>query len=162
VSDRVVAVRAESVVLPLPEPLQLGAMTIDSREYATVRLVTEAGLTGRSYCLTRNAPVAELVDRLVAPHLVGRDSEAIGEAWEACVHANVMIGRTGLVRRALGLVDVALWDIAAQRARQPLHRCLRRPNAPLRAAGVPVMVVAAYPRSSPTRFLATRATATGS
>jgi L-alanine-DL-glutamate epimerase-like enolase superfamily enzyme len=60
--------------------------------------------------------------------------------WEACSRATVAIGRTGLVVRAIGLVDIALWDVAAQAAGVPLWRLLggTDPVAPL-------MMVAAYP-----------------
>jgi L-alanine-DL-glutamate epimerase-like enolase superfamily enzyme len=144
-TDRVVSVEAATVVLDLPEPLRVGPMTIVSREYATLRLTTEAGVVGKAYCLTRNAPVAACVERLVAPNVRGADSAGIRNIWERCIRANVMVGRTGLVLRALGLADVALWDVAAQRAGVPLHALLGQEPAP-----VPVVMVAAYPVSSRT------------
>jgi L-alanine-DL-glutamate epimerase-like enolase superfamily enzyme len=145
VTDRVVSVEAGMVVLELPEPLRVGPMTVVSREYATLRLRTEDGLVGKAYCLTRNAPVAACVERLIAPSLRGADSSDIRGIWEQCIRANVMVGRTGLVLRALGLIDVALWDVAAQRAGVPLHALLGREPAP-----VPVIMVAAYPAASRT------------
>ena len=92
------------------------------------------GLVGKAYCLTRNAPVAACVERLVAPVVTGRggDPEA---SWEACSRATVAIGRTGLVVRAIGLVDVALWDIAAQAAGVPLWRHLGASAPAARADG---------------------------
>jgi L-alanine-DL-glutamate epimerase-like enolase superfamily enzyme len=140
VTDPVRSVEASTVVLPLPQALQLGQMTIERREYATVRVTTASGLTGSAYCLTRDAPVTEAVDRLVEPHAVGRDSGDIPGLRERYLRANVMVGRTGLAVRALGLVDVALWDVAAQREGAPLHRLLGRAAVPPR-----VMMVAAYP-----------------
>src|SRR5581483_5904612 len=139
-TDVVRSVRADTVVLPLPRPLRLGAMTIEAREYALVRIATESGLTGKAYCLTRSVPVAEMVERLFAPHVVGRDPASVCEIWQECFRANVMVARTGVVRRALGLVDVALWDLAAQAAGVPLHEYLGAERA-----RVPVMIVAAYP-----------------
>jgi L-alanine-DL-glutamate epimerase-like enolase superfamily enzyme len=133
------------VVLDLPEPLRLGPMTVVSREYATVRVTTEDGLTGKAYCLTRNAPVAACVERLVAPIARGADSADIRGIRDRCTRANVMVARTGLALRALGLVDVALWDVAAQRAGVPLYALLGRDPEP-----VPVMMVAAYPLASRT------------
>jgi L-alanine-DL-glutamate epimerase-like enolase superfamily enzyme len=144
-TDRVVSVEATTVVLDLPEPLRVGPMTMVSREYATLRLTTEDGVVGKAYCLTRDAPVAACVKRLVAPNVRGADSADIRSIWERCIRANVMVGRTGLVLRALGLADVALWDVAAQRAGVPLHALLGREPAP-----VPVVMVAAYPVSSRT------------
>jgi len=138
-TSRVRVVRAGTATLPLPTPLRLGPMEIHAREYAGVEVETDDGIIGKAYCLTRNAPVAACVERLIAPVVVGRDPDA--EAlWDDCSRATVAAGRTGLVVKALGLVDVALWDIAAQVAGVPLWRHLGA-TAPT----APVMMVAAYP-----------------
>lgn len=138
-SPRIIAVRTGTATLPLPAPLRLGPMEVREREYAGVEVETDEGLVGKAYCLTRNAPVAACVDRLVAPVLIGRDVEP-QQCWEECSRATVAIGRTGLVVRAIGLVDIALWDVAAQAAGVPLWRHLGGTDAV-----VPLMMVAAYP-----------------
>jgi L-alanine-DL-glutamate epimerase-like enolase superfamily enzyme len=51
------------------------------------------------------------------------------------------VGRTGLVTRALSLVDIALWDVQGQRTGLPLYRLLGGHRDT-----VPVMVVAGYPQ----------------
>jgi len=139
-SPRVTAVKTGTAVLPLPQPLRLGPLEIREREYAGVEVETDDGLVGSAYCLTRNAPVAACVERLVAPVVTGREADPEAR-FEDASRATVAIGRTGLVVRALGLVDVALWDIAAQAAGLPLWRLLGGDAAP----AVPVMMVAAYP-----------------
>lgn len=134
---RVVAVRTATTVVPLPQPLRLGAMTVERREYVGVRVVaqTDDGRTvaGESYALTREAPMAELVDRLVTPHVVGREVVAsdgvaarasVGAAWDAALRGSAIVGRVGLVRRAIGLVDVALWDLAGRLAARPVWSLL--------------------------------------
>ena len=138
-SPRVSAVRVGTATLPLPAPLRLGPMEVTEREYAAVQVETEDGLIGKAYFLTRNAPVAACVERLVAPVVTGRDVDPEG-LWEECSRATVAIGRTGLVVRAIGLVDIALWDIAAQAAGVPLWRHLGGTD-PV----APVLMVAAYP-----------------
>ncbi|MFI5427069.1 hypothetical protein [Aeromicrobium sp. UC242_57] len=50
------------------------------------------------------------------------------------------MGRTGLVMRAISLVDIALWDIQAKRAGLPLHRLLGGMRDE-----VPAIFVAGYP-----------------
>jgi len=139
-SARVRAVRAGTATLPLPAPLRLGPVVVTEREYAAVEVETEEGLVGQAYCLTRNAPVAACVERLVEPVVTGREADDPEALWDACSRATVLIGRTGLVVREIGLVDIALWDIAAQRAGVPLWRLLGGTD-PVATA----MLVASYP-----------------
>lgn len=149
-SDAVRAVRASTVELPLPRPLRLGSMAIESREYTAVEVTTDDGLIGRAYCLTRNAPVAALVDRLVTPQVLGRSSAEVERRWDEVQRANVAVARSGVAMRALGLVDVALWDVRAQRAGLPLWKLLAAREG-AGSAGVaadgsaPALLVAAYP-----------------
>ncbi|MGI8974176.1 MAG: enolase C-terminal domain-like protein [Gaiella sp.] len=138
--DAIAAIDVATVRLSLPAPLRLGPIEIASREYAAVRVTTESGLVGTAYCLTRDAPVDACVTRLVVPALVGTDSAAPEAAWQLASRATVLVGRVGLVLRALGLVDIALWDVAAQRAGGPLWRLLGATPKP-----VPAMIIAAYP-----------------
>lgn len=84
--------------------------------------------------------MAEIVERLVASHAVGTDADDPASTWERMLRGSAIVGRVGLVRRAIGLVDIALWDIAARRAGVPLWRLLGTGDAPRDA-----MLVAAYP-----------------
>lgn len=169
---RVVAVRTATTVVPLPQPLRLGAMTVERREYVGVRVVAETDdgrtVAGESYALTREAPMAELVDRLVTPHVVGREvvasdgvaaRQSVGAAWDAALRGSAIVGRVGLVRRAVGLVDVALWDLAGRLAGRPVwsllddgphlpgstHPSAAEPGDTTSAAPRPAILVAAYP-----------------
>lgn len=140
---RITEVRTSTTVVALPQPLQLGAMTVTRREYVgvQVRAVLPDGteITGVSYALTREAPMAEIVERLVAPHVVGRDlpvddpAAGVRAAWDAALRGSAIVGRVGLVRRAIGLVDVALWDVAGKVAGVPVWRLLEPavPSVPL-------------------------------
>lgn len=136
----VAAIEVETVRLPLPAPLALGRSTIADREYAIVRVHGDDGSTGSAYCLTRNAPVAECVSRLIGPAIVGVPFEAPADAWQAAYDANVLVGRAGLVLRALGLVDVAVWDLSARQSAQPLWRLLGGVERE-----VETIMIAAYP-----------------
>lgn len=129
-----------TAVLPLPEPLQLGAMTVTRREYTAVRVTADDGTQGYAYCLSREAPMAEIVQRLVAGHALGADTSDPVAVWDRMLRGSAIVGRVGLVRRAIGLVDIALWDVAARRADMPLWQMLGTGDAPRDA-----MLVAAYP-----------------
>lgn len=115
-------------------------MTVTRREYCGVQLTAADGTRGQSYALTREAPMAQIVDRLISPHIIDQDADEVAEVWERAYRGSAIVGRVGLVRRALGLVDVALWDIAAQRAGVPLWELLGGDSTPR-----PTMLVAAYP-----------------
>ncbi|KQY75793.1 hypothetical protein ASD13_05975 [Microbacterium sp. Root1433D1] len=134
-----------TAVLPLPAPLHLGAMTVTRREYSAVRATADDGLTGVAYCLSREAPMAEIVDRLVAVHAVGADADDPAATWERMLRGSAIVGRVGLVRRAIGLVDIALWDIAARRAGVPLWKMLGTGDGSRES-----MLVAAYPSADRT------------
>lgn len=134
-----------TTVLPLPEPLVLGAMTVTRREYTAVELQTSEGVVGHSYCLAREAPMAEIVARLVAPHVSGATSTDPAELWERAYRGSAIIGRVGLVRRAIGLVDIAAWDVAGKLAKRPVYELLGTSAEPR-----PAMLVAAYPTPSRT------------
>ncbi|MFJ4107505.1 enolase C-terminal domain-like protein [Oerskovia enterophila] len=147
---RITDVRTSTTVVALPQPLQLGAMTVTRREYVGVQvralLPDGAEVTGVSYALTREAPMAEIVERLVAPHVVGRDlpvddpAAGVRAAWDAALRGSAIVGRVGLVRRAIGLVDVALWDVAGKVAGVPVWRLLDSDSA----ARVPSSAHGAY------------------
>ncbi len=139
-SDPITAVRAVTTQLELPRPLTLGTMHIAHRSYAVVTVTTESGLQGKAFALSRDAPVAAVVESQLAPVLVGRDSDLIAARFDECFRATVASGRVGVVMRALSLVDIALWDVKAQRAELPLWRLLGG-----YAPEVPTMMVGGYP-----------------
>ncbi|EYT60824.1 MULTISPECIES: enolase C-terminal domain-like protein [Microbacterium] len=134
-----------TAALPLPAPLHLGAMTVTRREYSAVQATADDGTNGVAYCLSREAPMAEIVDRLVAVHAVGADADDPAATWERMLRGSAIVGRVGLVRRAIGLVDIALWDIAARRAGLPLWTLLGTGDGPRES-----MLVAAYPSADRT------------
>ena len=138
--DPIATIEVGTARLDLPAPIRIASGEIRSREYAAVRVTTEQGLSGCAYCLTREAPVAACVHRLVAPALIGCDSADPESAWRRASRATIMPGRVGLVVRAVGLVDIALWDIAARRQGVPLWKLLGAEHSRLA-----VMSVAAYP-----------------
>ncbi|MGN6428928.1 MAG: enolase C-terminal domain-like protein [Leifsonia sp.] len=131
-------VRTATVALPLREPLQLGAMTVTRREYAAVR-VEQDGAAGLSYALTREAPMADIVERLIAPHVQGGELDTAA-LWERAYRGSAIVGRVGLVRRALGMVDIALWDLRARLDGVPVWRLTGADGS-----ARPAMLVAAYP-----------------
>jgi L-alanine-DL-glutamate epimerase-like enolase superfamily enzyme len=138
-ADLITEVHATTARFPLPSPLHIGALELTHREYAFVRVRTAGGREGKAFALSRDMPIAEIVRSVFAPRLIGTDADVISARWTDMYRATIPIGRVGVVMRALSLVDIALWDVKAQRAATPLWRLLGglRPD-------LPVSMVAGY------------------
>lgn len=90
---------------------------------------TDTGLVGRGsghFASIQGAHQAfdRLLHEQVDPLIVGRDPLAVRQTNELLRKALEEQGTTGLVKYALAAVDVALWDILGQEAKQPVHRLL--------------------------------------
>lgn len=123
----------------LPARLLVGEISISRREYTCIQIETEDGCVGKAYAITYGLPVAEVVERVLAPALVGQPADQTGARWEDCARCVRAGGRTGLSLKAIGLVDIALWDIKAQYAGMPLWKLLGGTRKE-----IPAMLVAGY------------------
>ena len=56
-----------------------------------------------------------VIDAVLAPLLVGRESEPVEVIWEEMYAATLPFGRKGIAVMALSGVDLALWDLRAKR-----------------------------------------------
>jgi L-alanine-DL-glutamate epimerase-like enolase superfamily enzyme len=92
-----------------------------------VEVTTSDGLTGTGYSgLWAGADLlVRTIEAHIAPMLTGRDPRDIARLWDEVYWSPLhWIGRAGVVHMAYSMVDVALWDLAAQRAQVPLWRLL--------------------------------------
>ncbi len=60
----------------------------------------------------------------MAPLLIGHDSDLIDERMGDCYAALAAPSRVGMVKRALSLIEIALWDVKGRRLDTPLWRLL--------------------------------------
>lgn len=130
-------VRARTVRLPLERPIRTSDLTIRSREFVLVEVRTEDGLVGRGFGFTRDGPVAEVVERNLAPVLVRHDARLTEACWERMYTGTRYLGRRGLVMRAISAVDIALWDLKGRALGAPVWVLLggSRPRVPVYVAG---------------------------
>lgn len=140
--DPIEDVRVATILSPLPTPVTFGAWVMRHREFALCAVRARSGVIGRAFTYTRDGPVAAIVDRLIAPHHTGRsyaDPAELSRAVGWTNNANLAAG-TGF--RALGLVDLAVWDLKARAAGLPIARLLGGEPQPH-----PVVAIVGYPPS---------------
>lgn len=118
--DRISRVRVATVLHLLEVPIVFGTWIMRHREFALVRVDSESGLSGFGYGLTRDGPLAALVERTIAPAYVGRDVADPAGSFHAALWQNNAIHAAGLGMRALSIVDIAAWDLAAKAAGQDM------------------------------------------
>lgn len=128
--------------VPLRRPIIMGSLRFDSREYLVVEVQTDAGFSGVGFGMTRNAPVAAIVKRNLAPLLFGQDPLMTEQLWERMYYANHTIGQRGIFMRALSLVDIALWDLKGHVAGLPIWQLLGGARSEF-----PAYVAGGYPAS---------------
>jgi L-alanine-DL-glutamate epimerase-like enolase superfamily enzyme len=115
--------------IPLPEVLT-DSMHGEMHHFAVVivRLQCSDGTEGVGYTYTvgktGGAAIRTMIVQDLAPALQGADSRCIEQLWEQMWWRLHYVGRGGIASFAIAAVDVALWDLKAKRAGEPLWRVL--------------------------------------
>jgi len=88
----------------------------DTLDFCLVRIETDSGLVGwgESFGYFSNRAVAPIIERSIAPLLVGRDLPDARAFSEEAQRKLVLQGRYGITIFALSGVDLALWDLKAK------------------------------------------------
>jgi L-rhamnonate dehydratase len=124
---------------PLNVPLHISLPGIDrksSLEACFVEVETDAGITGHGLAaITRETVIAEIVNRVIAPAIMGDDPLAHELIWDKLYWLLMPRGQTGFAAQGLSAVDIALWDIKGKAFGQPVWRLLggARARVPLYA-----------------------------
>lgn len=121
-------VRADHFKIPLPVVLSDSMHgEIPAFELVTVRLTDSDGLEGVGYTYTvgrGGGAIAALIRDDIAPDLVGEAPDRTEAIWRMLWWRLHYVGRGGLAVHAISAVDIALWDLKAKRAGEPLWRYL--------------------------------------
>ena len=115
------------VRIPLDRVTSFATRTVRARDYCLVKVRSSEGTEGIGFCYvgTAGADIAKLaIQELLAPLLLGQDSERVEGLWEQMYREVLLHGRAGTVMRALSILDIALWDLNARAAKLPLYRYL--------------------------------------
>ncbi|HKZ92350.1 MAG TPA: mandelate racemase/muconate lactonizing enzyme family protein [Candidatus Limnocylindrales bacterium] len=131
--------RIQAFAVRYPEPNNDGKL----RSLCLVRVGTDDGLVGWGEAIS-GAPVVSLavafvVERRLAPIVVGRDPRDVAGVWQSMRDATYWDGNGGVVSFGISAIDMALWDLAGKAAGQPLWALLggrRRDRVPACASTI--------------------------
>jgi len=110
-----------------PRPVQFSIGTFSTFYAALVEVRTDDGRVGMGECIARRAPevVTTIVDRLLAPFVIGRDPWDVEGLWDEMLALLRRWGHSrGFVLEAMSGIDIALWDLLARSVGQPLYKFL--------------------------------------
>jgi len=129
------AVQTVAVIVPMRFALGTSAATVREAPLLLIDLLTEEGITGRSYlfCYRPSGSVAIAAVLHEAVGMIAGDRLAPLPIAAKLERRYALIGVTGVVRMALSALDMALWDALAIAARLPLATKLGASPRPLPA-----------------------------
>jgi L-alanine-DL-glutamate epimerase-like enolase superfamily enzyme len=123
----IVHVTARAVAIPLKDSTRMSTRALNERHFLLVGVVDGDGATGVGYSYAGTLGgqlLAAAVREVLAPLVVGSDSDDIQGLWQCMYHESLLIGRRGALLRAISAVDIALWDLRAKRCGVPLAHLL--------------------------------------
>jgi L-alanine-DL-glutamate epimerase-like enolase superfamily enzyme len=139
-ADLIESVAVITVRAPLPQTIRFGPWVMEHREFILCRIRTEAGLEGLAFVYTRDGPLAAIVRRNIRPMYVGQPyDDPAALHWQAAWSNNAILP-SGIGLRALSLVDLAAWDLAARAQGTSITAYLGGTRRPM-----PVTAIIGYP-----------------
>jgi L-alanine-DL-glutamate epimerase-like enolase superfamily enzyme len=120
----------------LPAPVVFGDWIMKQREFAVIRLRDGAGQEGWAFTLTRDGAVAEQIRKTIAPVYLGSGVEDRARTYRTAWRRSLASHCAGIGLRALSIVDLAAWDLAAGLAGRSIAEFLGGSNAPMPATAI--------------------------
>ncbi len=110
-----------------PRPVEFSIGTFPTFYAVVVQVTADDGLVGVGECIVRRAPevVTTIVNRLLAPLVIGRDPWDVEGLWDEMLALLRRWGHSrGFVVEAMSGIDIALWDLLARSVGKPLYKFL--------------------------------------
>jgi L-alanine-DL-glutamate epimerase-like enolase superfamily enzyme len=146
IRTRVVEWRGQTVALPphfCTNPMDLLALpqatmsTFTFHGWLVVEAFTDDGRVGIGNAALAPRVTKQVIDLYLKPLLVGADPWDVEFLWQHMYRRTLAFGRKGIGMAAISAVDLALWDLMGQSARQPVYRLLggrTKPRIPVYAS----------------------------
>ncbi len=98
--------------------------TFRFHDWLVVEVETDEGVVGLGEAALAPPVAKEIVDRYLAPVIVGRNPFDVESIWQHMYRSTMAFGRKGVGMAAISAVDVAIWDILGKATGQPVFRLL--------------------------------------
>jgi len=118
---KIMGITTEEYKWPRHKPISNGLHTYTHSGLALAKIETDAGITGIG--LGGGGPIGRATVEVLKPMLIGEDPIDVERLWHT-MWVPKLIGRRGLTTRAIGAIDIGLWDIKAKAANLPLYKLL--------------------------------------
>lgn len=123
---RITSVESFILHVPLRKYVEDSFNTADKWGLPGVIIHTDAGISGTGYTSTLthgDFAIKSIIDELYTPLLIGEDPRLNERIWQKLFWSKAhWVGRVGITTMAHAAIDIALWDIKAKAANQPLWR----------------------------------------
>jgi L-alanine-DL-glutamate epimerase-like enolase superfamily enzyme len=146
IRTRVVEWRGKTVALPphfctnpmdLLELPEASMRTFTFHGWLVVEIVSDDGLVGIGNAALAPRVTKQVIDLYLKPLLIGADPWDLEFLWQLMYRKTMAFGRKGIGMTAISAVDIALWDLVAKSAKQPVYRLLggrTKPRIPVYAS----------------------------
>jgi L-alanine-DL-glutamate epimerase-like enolase superfamily enzyme len=138
-ATRIAGVEVMTIQAQLPAPVIFGDWVMKTREFALVRVRAEGprdAPAGYAYTLTRDGAVAEQIRKTIAAIYVGTELDDREQTFTLAWRRSLASHAAGIGLRALSIVDLACWDLAARLADRSMADLLGGRTAPMPATAI--------------------------
>ena len=125
--SKIASIAVATARVPLRHVTSFATRTVSARDYGLVKIRSTDGAEGIGFCYAGSSGgvlVANAVEQLLAPLLLGQDSLLVEGLWQRMFQETLLHGRAGSVMRAISILDCALWDLNARSVGLPLFQYL--------------------------------------
>jgi L-alanine-DL-glutamate epimerase-like enolase superfamily enzyme len=135
-SSTIASISVATIQGQLPAPVVFGDWIMTQREFVVVRIRADSGHEGWAFTLTRDGAVAEQIRRTLVPVYIGSEvgnrERTFRTAWRRSLASHC----AGVGLRALSIVDLAMWDLAAKIADRSVAELLGGAAQPMPATAI--------------------------
>jgi L-alanine-DL-glutamate epimerase-like enolase superfamily enzyme len=119
-------IELQNVLIPMAASGLPNSVGRNYGAYMLVRVKCDNGLEGfgEGYYGNATSAVAAIIRDVLAPEIIGQEATNINSLYERMYRAGYYFGRVGLNTFAIGVLEIALWDIVGKHLGAPIYSLL--------------------------------------